>query len=108
MDLAPVSAESPPFKNLQKFSDNGRIWRFLEIEVPLVIIHFHGIFHERFTIQRFWGTPMTWETFIWMDGVNIPRLSRTPKAPVVVFSAWISMGTRALCQSLQTTMQSLP
>jgi hypothetical protein len=47
MDLAPVSAELPPFKNLQKFSDNGRIWRFLEIGVPLVIIHFHGIFHER-------------------------------------------------------------
>ena len=28
--------------------------------------------------------------------------------PVVLFSAWISMGTSALCQSLQTTMQSLP
>ena len=57
MDLAPVSAELPPFKNLQKFSDNGRIWRFLEIGVPLVIIHVHGIFHERFTIQRAIGVP---------------------------------------------------
>ena len=29
-------------------------------------------------------------------------------APDMVFSAWISMGTKALCQSLHTTMQSPP
>ena len=34
--------------------------------------------------------------------------SQPSGAPVVLFSAWISMGTKALCQSLQTTMQSLP
>ena len=33
-------------------------WRFPEMRVPPVIIHFHGIFHE-INHPASWGTPMT-------------------------------------------------
>ena len=38
---------------------------------------------------------------------NLPR-SQKVAWPDMVFSAWMSIGTKALCQSLQTTMQSPP
>ena len=74
-------------------SSSTQFPRFPEIGVPPVLIHFRLGFSMKYTIQHFWGTPMTMETPRW-----IPSSSPTKTlAPSRVRLYRAAPGTGSTC-----------